>query len=342
MKLHSDKSKETVLKVFLVASIIPCLVFAVLNIQRENYSLAGLEIFMSLFSVALLYWIKSHKKSLNFEYLSLFYVLFFCGFLIHTFASGKTSDTVFIWTLAIPMIAYLMLGVKKGFVITLIFYSITTWLFWDRFTNHPLLPETVSFANIFFCALLFWVLSHTYEYSSQLSSNQLREMAVLDHLTGLYNRNLLTQTYQDKSSKSLQQNQAVGIILFDLDHFKSINDEHGHNAGDKVLVEFSMIIRQVFTSRGTAFRIGGEEFLVLISLEEAKMASKLAEQVRKRTLKMNIEGIPTLSISVSAGIATTNKPGLTFSDLMKSADDQLYLAKQAGRNRVAATDENLG
>ena len=95
--------------------------------------------------------------------------------------------------------------------------------------------ENVSYANIIICALVFWAISHSYEHSNRYAKDKLNQMAVYDHLTGLYNRSMISRLFKqatEKADSNLLQN--ISLISFDLDHFKQINDQFGHAIGDEV------------------------------------------------------------------------------------------------------------
>ncbi len=328
-----DKDKKTVLLVFLLSSVVAATVFAILNVNRNQYLLAGLEFFIAIFSLVLLIYMHFKKEEMNLEILSLLYVLLFCSVLIYAFSSDKSSDSIFIWALVIPMISYLLLGVKLGFIVTAVYYSIAAWFFLARFSGHPMMSENVSYANVIFSTSLFWILSHAYEYTNHKSKNKLRKMAVLDHLTNLYNRILLERIYQDMQDEAAENGETVGLLLLDLDHFKKINDEFGHATGDQVLIEFSNIIRAEIKSQGEAFRVGGEEFLILLRLSNESTAIEMAESIRMKTEQLRLKKMRSNGVTVSVGVSV-NAHHLTIEEMIRTADRKMYQAKQQGRNRI--------
>ncbi len=330
-----DKHKKIVLQVFLLSSVVAASVFAVLNVYRNHYLLAGLEFFVAAFSLTVLVYMYWHKDNVNIELLSLIYVLLFCSFLTYAFSSEKSSDSIFIWALVIPMVSYLLLGVKVGFMVTAVFFSTSAWFFLARFSGHPSMSEHVSYGNVFFTSSLFWILSHAYEFANQRTKNQLRKMAVKDHLTNLYNRILLERIFNEMQEAAVETGEQLGMLLLDLDHFKEINDQYGHAIGDQVLIEFAQIIESATKDQGESFRIGGEEFLILIPLSYDTSAYKLAESIRVTTQKMKIEKMQNHEVTVSVGMVI-NGPSKSIEDMLKLADNKLYQAKQQGRNRVVA------
>ncbi|CAB4878189.1 unannotated protein [freshwater metagenome] len=159
-----------------------------------------------------------------------------------------------------------------------------------------------------------------------------RRGSIIDPLTGLLNRSTLDQRFLELREQALVAGRPVAIVVFDLDHFKTINDEHGHDTGDRVLRDVARTVRVSLRSFELAYRIGGEEFLVLLpGLDEAG-AARRAEQVREALLATRPAG---LRVTLSAGVAAGLHDGeLDFQSLYEEADQRLYVAKQRGRNRV--------
>lgn len=172
---------------------------------------------------------------------------------------------------------------------------------------------------------------------------QLEQQATTDELTGFYNRRFLYNIYPKLWSEANRQRKSLGVILCDLDHFKLVNDTHGHLVGDEMLKIFSGIINQASRVSDFIIRMGGEEFLILTS-EGIESAQVLAEKIRSR---LERTPMPTetgkIRITCSFGIAqaeiSDGQNGL--SAVLRRADLALYRAKDSGRNRVATWDETL-
>jgi len=172
---------------------------------------------------------------------------------------------------------------------------------------------------------------------------QLEEQATTDELTGFYNRRFFYDIYPKLWSEANRQRKTLGIIIADLDHFKRINDAHGHLVGDEVLQQFTNIVRQCSRVSDFLVRMGGEEFLILTS-EGIESAQILAEKIRSKLANTPIHtesGI--IKVTCSFGIAQTEiSDGQgSLSAVLRRADLALYQAKKSGRNRVATWDENL-
>ncbi|CAB4941492.1 unannotated protein [freshwater metagenome] len=161
---------------------------------------------------------------------------------------------------------------------------------------------------------------------------RMRRGSVLDPLTGLLNRSTLEQRFEELREQALLGAQPIALVIFDLDHFKAIDDEHGHDTGDRVLRDVARIVRVSLRSFELAYRLGGEEFLVLLpGLDEAGAAQR-AEEVRVALLATRPAG---LRVTLSAGVASGHtREALDFERLYELADRNLYTAKDRGRNRV--------
>jgi two-component system cell cycle response regulator len=156
------------------------------------------------------------------------------------------------------------------------------------------------------------------------------ELAMRDPLTGLFNRRSLFEMAPKELSKAKRHQYPVSLILLDLDHFKHINDKHGHQSGDQVLREVGALLPTMVRDGDLAARFGGEEFVVLLShCTEADAAAK-AEAIRQRLEDLKPGG---LLVTGSFGVAGLKEDG-PFEALFKAADEAAYLAKANGRNRV--------
>lgn len=160
--------------------------------------------------------------------------------------------------------------------------------------------------------------------------------AETDPLTGLLNRRALL----DRISHGIEG--PASLIVFDLDHFKTVNDVHGHLAGDDVLRSFAEKLKQSSRPQGLAARLGGEEFALLLPGASLLTATLLADSVRARLAKRRFTGNGgSFNSTVSAGISCSEDALVDFEALLKEADNALYDAKRNGRNRVAASPDQV-
>jgi two-component system cell cycle response regulator len=164
------------------------------------------------------------------------------------------------------------------------------------------------------------------------------EMAITDGLTGLHNRRYLERHLSVLVQQAVARGKPLSLLILDIDHFKAINDTHGHAAGDDVLREFSRRVRKAVRGIDLACRLGGEEFVVAMPDTDGALALLVGERIRQKIAgeAFQAEAGATMSVTVSIGVASLASSSDTAQILMKRADDALYRAKREGRNRVAA------
>jgi diguanylate cyclase (GGDEF)-like protein len=151
-----------------------------------------------------------------------------------------------------------------------------------------------------------------------------------DPLTNLANR----RTFVTEAKAALGQEGGTSLLLLDIDHFKIVNDTHGHAAGDQVLIAFSRAIEQRMPKGWLFARLGGEEFACLLPRVGVQKALALAEELRLAVADMAISPLSPLQVTVSIGVAEANASGADLDMLLASADAALYRAKADGRNCV--------
>ena len=178
-----------------------------------------------------------------------------------------------------------------------------------------------------------------WRFTTRLRDNvqQSIELSVTDPLTGLYNRRYLDSQVEVMVDSAANRGKPLSILMLDVDYFKAVNDTYGHEAGDRVLRELANRIRRNIRNVDLGFRVGGEEFVIVLPDTEAEVAMKVAERLRKavssRAFPLN-DGKGALPVTISAGIVSFSSPGDTLEALLKRADEALYKAKREGRNRV--------
>src|ERR1039457_3816448 len=171
---------------------------------------------------------------------------------------------------------------------------------------------------------------------------RLRDSALTDAMTGLRNRRFLEE-YMDKLVAGiLRRNKTLGLVMCDLDYFKQVNDQHGHDAGDAVLKETAKILRESLRDSDLAIRFGGEEFLVLLMDIEPESSMMVAEKIRKNIESASFK-IPDGSIkkTLSLGVSEFPKDATSLWQAIKFADVALYRAKEGGRNRSVRFTEEM-
>lgn len=161
--------------------------------------------------------------------------------------------------------------------------------------------------------------------------DELIRIAIHDQLTGLYNRHYLAEILSRKVSKSKRHNEALSVIMADIDHFKNVNDTYGHLMGDLILKAVANVIGEGARKEDIAARFGGEEFVLVLDHCTANDALIIAEGLRSKIEALNTEGI---RVTASFGVAQMDEHAIRYEDVLKNADSALYAAKEEGRNRV--------
>jgi diguanylate cyclase (GGDEF)-like protein len=170
-------------------------------------------------------------------------------------------------------------------------------------------------------------------------SHELERMALTDVLTGLPNRRAMLSRLADEKARADRAYGRFAVALFDADHFKQINDVHGHQAGDAALKQVALALARTKRGGDTLGRIGGEEFLVILPELDRARALEAAQRLRLAVADLAVAaaGKP-LKLSLSGGVAIYPEDGDDWDHLYSAADRRLYRAKRAGRNRIVADD----
>jgi two-component system cell cycle response regulator len=165
------------------------------------------------------------------------------------------------------------------------------------------------------------------------------EMAITDALTGLHNRRYMETHLSTLADQAASRGKPLALMMLDIDYFKSINDNYGHDAGDDVLREFAMRVRKSIRGIDLACRYGGEEFVIVMPETDLHVAGMVAERLRRSVANEPFsvhKGEKRIEVTTSIGLSTLEQKGEPIADVMKRADTALYRAKNEGRNRSVA------
>jgi len=170
-------------------------------------------------------------------------------------------------------------------------------------------------------------------------NEELEKLSTSDALTGLHNRRFLTQRLSEELIRSYRHKGSFAVLMADVDEFKKYNDAFGHPAGDEVLKRVASILLSSTRSVDCTARYGGEEFAVLLTDTSSAVAAEVAERIRARVAAQDFPG---RKITLSIGIGEFPEHGQTGEEVISAADEALYAAKRAGRNRVVRSGEQSG
>jgi diguanylate cyclase (GGDEF)-like protein len=215
--------------------------------------------------------------------------------------------------------------VIAGMGLTVLVILIATLGVNSEATIHDPVPVFATLALLVGVVSIVWAL--------QAAELHHRSEAILDPLTGLLNRHALAPRFVEISLQARLSNQPVCLLLCDVDNFKAVNDIHGHDCGDAVLRDVAYALRKHLRSFELVYRLGGEEFLIVLPGIEADGGRDVAERLRAAVEQTRPLGFP---VTISLGLSVAQGDQVDYNTLFKAADDALYEAKRAGRNRVVA------
>lgn len=214
--------------------------------------------------------------------------------------------------------------VAAGLLLTeVLIFGATAGVEPSAFAAHPAMVIVTAAASFGLVA---------FAHALMQAESQKRSESIVDSLTGLPNRRGLEVRFEDLRADARRTGTPLALLLCDLDLFKAVNDLHGHQRGDAVLVEAAQAIHRSLRSTEQVYRVGGEEFLVLVPGCDLNSAVPVAERIRAAIESAQPGG---LSVTASVGLDAAAGEDVDFDELFRAADAALYEAKRAGRNRVA-------
>lgn len=329
--------RKAVLRALLVFTFVAGILFFLLNMQRGNHPLAFAEIGMALYAAVIF---RAVRNTRHLERWVLAYLLPFFITMMFALTTPRATSTVFAWVLLIPILAHLLTGRRQGLLISGIFMTIAAVIFYLKHRGDPTLMQAIPIANIGIMSLCILAFSHIYEITREQSEQRLLKLAQTDPLTGLANRARLADAFELERRRSLRQGTPLSALILDLDHFKRVNDDHGHDTGDRALRHVAGLLQTSLRRTDLAARLGGEEFVLLLSDTSLEQARVVADKIRQNIEQtLLVIGDTTLSLTVSGGVAEYGIDGDSLKALVRRADARLYHAKATGRNRIVGAGE---
>ncbi|MCP5417540.1 MAG: GGDEF domain-containing protein [Chromatiaceae bacterium] len=296
--------------------------FSIYHLSHQNIQtgVGAMIISLSLFFAA---W-HSHRKTYNSVYIFLLLTPFSTLYVAHLMSTVGISATY--WCYPTVLLFYFIMSERQAWISNIFYVLINLPLAWYLFETHEAFRLSVTLILVSAYATIFLhVITRQY--------HELGQQAITDKLTGLYNRLLLQDSLEQAIHQTSRTNTAYTLIVMDIDHFKQINDELGHDVGDHVLMQLGAFLKDFFRSSDKVFRIGGEEFLILVYNTDETKSIDIAEKLRRGVENLSL--IPDRTVTVSIGIAGLGS-GKDWKQWMKACDKNLYEAKNGGRNRVVA------
>ena len=249
----------------------------------------------------------------------------------------------------IPIIFGIGITIKNlGFIVAVWIYPAIILFFF-------ILPRNQANIIGILTVIVVTLTAHYYEYDIQVTSrifasslltlifinilfgfinqlnDKLQNAAIIDDLTGVYNRRHLQTTLKNVFNYKKRYSTTYSLLSLDIDHFKLINDEYGHFVGDDVLRKFTRVLQESLRKVDSIFRVGGEEFTILLPEADLQQAARVAEKIRDKISNELQLYNKTITVSIGAGELKDEE---SMDDLLKRCDKAMYKAKQQGRNRV--------
>ncbi len=326
-KLH----KTNLLQFFNLAALLFVFPLGIKAIFTHDYTLSAFLLSIGFVLIGNYYYL---KKSSNTHLAShIITILFFSLFLYLVYAGG-IDNTGPLWISSFPLIALFLLGTRLGFIYISAFLVFSCIIFFFPFESALKADYTYVYKlRIILSFILITILTSLYEYSNNMAYNQMQNLkeeleysSSRDYLTSLYNR----RGYYE-NIKNMQNVQGT-VLMCDIDHFKKVNDNYGHDAGDFVLQEIAKNIKNMLREDDMAVRWGGEEFFIFLPHTSLEDGHLFAEKLRKsiKNLPLNYEN-QEITVTLSIGIAEVGQHA-NLEDIINDADNAMYQAKQAGRD----------
>ncbi|WP_411359983.1 GGDEF domain-containing protein [Pseudidiomarina salilacus] len=326
------------LKALLWVFLFVALVLGAINQLIEgNQLLAVVHYLCFAIAVGFLVWLYWHPPAA--QLIAWLTTLVIAAVLIAYTVMAAGQHYALYWLAIFPPIAYFLLGRTWGFSLSVMVIGGILIYIGQVYDGWNAAPFTMrSFGNIIIAtAALIVILRHiektraeAFQYLEQ-HSERLEYIAVTDPLTGLNNRGKLDQALSRALRRAKNEKLGCCVILIDIDHFKRVNDDFGHQTGDRVLIELAQLFRSNLRATDIVGRWGGEEFLIVLPASDRQQGKVLAEKIR-----ITVEAfvfVNEIRITVSSGVACYQVDD-SEQTLMRRADQALYAAKAQGRNRT--------
>ncbi|WP_395502089.1 GGDEF domain-containing protein [Ectopseudomonas mendocina] len=331
-----ESGKRTLMRTILLATGLTLGGFSILQALAGNYPFAIIEL---LFTALLLFgaWRIERARHL-YLWIYLYLIPTFC-FILYIIVMPDASSAAFVWLYMIPLLAYLLLGKRRAFLLTAPFMLAGLLLY---FADNHLNLDThglIDVGNAALCGVLILVFVHIYDGLRMQAYEELERLAQTDSLTGVASRGSFQHALQRSIQEAERSSGHLVLVLLDVDHFKQVNDQWGHEAGDMALQHICQILQQRLRVTDFLGRLGGEEFGLLLRHTDSAGADPLVEKLRKQIADQPLEyDGAQIPLSATFGLAAWPRDGRSAAELYRTADRRLYSGKQRGRNQLVSAD----
>ena len=353
LKINEDIIDRSMPGAIIILALWACVAYLIYNRSESietNQWLINFSIVLMLAASIRFGLILLAKKYLNHHFLC--QSLIFSGVLVGCFPWGVMAacshmdtplsphqDIILLATIGLSAGGAVAFSLSRLFTCLYVCSLLFPVLFFQLFMIEEMSIEITLIVTLYILGLLVVTLNPHKEYMSSLISNfQLSEIGFTDGLTGVRNRRFFDTQLYEEVQRAKRNKSYLTLLIADIDYFKQINDKYGHQAGDECLVEFARLLGETVSRiSDTVSRYGGEEFAIILPNTTGDDGSKLADKIRHiiENNNINIDG-GSIQITVSIGVSCINNIDDRYEplELISSADQALYRAKELGRNRV--------
>ena len=294
--------------------------FAIIRFLNGEYLIALVDATLVIGLAGLSWYLyKTHKVRVASVSLALLAV---GGLLLTNYMKGATQ--VF-WIYPVLVGVFFMIERREALLISLLAVGGLAPIIVHKFDSFTLI-------SIFVTITVTCALAYAFATITRGQRDELMQLATKDPLTGVGNRRALQKKLDDAIATRHRTDINCSMLMLDLDHFKQVNDQHGHAKGDEILIKITELVGMRIRVTDSIYRIGGEEFVIVAENLNLENAARLAEQLR--TIVEAYELAAGSAVTISVGVAQ-HHAGESAEDWMSRADNALYMAKHAGRNRIS-------
>lgn len=261
-------------------------------------------------------------------------------YLATIFSAGSTLIAInlgvngLFWIYPLILFNFFMVSPGKALLATLL--VLVSLVAYGQHNPGAVFESDYQMVSFLVTSMMASVLSFVFAYRTTSQRDQLQQLAIHDPLTGARNRRAMNEELKIAASSHRRHGNSYGVLTMDLDHFKRVNDNYGHQAGDQVLVDFVELIKNSSRKEDRLFRFGGEEFLLLLPNTDRVGLLAAAQQLQQQVAH-NLRS-PGGAVTMSVGGAILRRDE-HWEDMLERADQRLYRAKSSGRNCVVIADE---
>ena len=325
----------------LLIMIIGASIFSFYHFSRGDYNIVALDGLGFVAALLCLLYVRRHEKAFVIYWLIAVIMVVFCSI---TTILGRTEISLFYWAFVLPTVSFSVLGDKKGLAFCLFFFFLNIVLMTVPesllLSSKPYSSFVIARSSIIYLILTFAM--YYYESSQQMlikyiqqEKEQYENASKHDALTGLSNRTDIMEKMEEEQERCLRKGSLFTLIMCDIDHFKRINDNFGHDSGDYVLKMIASLFKDQVRGIDCPSRWGGEEFLIMLVETDLEGGQQVAERIRKRIENTVFKYKDTkMPVTMTFGLSMYRGKDDNIEDCIKRADSALYEGKNQGRNRV--------